>query len=710
MKHHLSIFFTISISLLTFFTNAQEATDTIFSNETILKNGFEVDITLKNPSNILNDGIAALDVSGNQAPYIYKWSLQSASIYQNSVQGFTEGDSVTVEIIDDNGVSAKISKFFPAHFTEESINSNFEPIVNFVGSGIFWDPFAAMGIYDPTIIVNERDFKSPLWNGESNKDLIVKQWLVEEGDQVENYQKVAIIGTPNSAERDFFLRVEGNGVMENMVEEGTAVWYLKEKKYREGEKVKPRKLFTVNYGDAGYPLTFPNGQIKNTKIPFIVVWLVLGALFFTLRFKFINFRGAIHAISLVRGVYDDPNNKSGEVSHFQALTTALSATVGLGNIASVAIAISIGGAGATFWMILAGLIGMASKFTECTLGVKYRKIDKDGNVSGGPMYYLSEGLKKKNLGKLGKVLAFIFAILCIGASFGGGNMFQANQAYAQVAGTFDVDGVGLYFGIILAGLVGVVIIGGIKSIAKVTDKIVPVMVGVYVLTAIIIIGMNFSMVGEAFSQIINGAFSPSAIQGGVIGVLIVGFQRAAFSNEAGVGSASIAHSAVKTDEPVSEGTVALLEPFVDTVLVCTMTSLVLIFTGFAADPDGMTGAELTSAAFSREIPWFKYVLSIAIILFAFSTMISWSYYGLKAWTYIFGESKRSRFMYQGLFLIFVVIGATVGLGAVLDFSDMMILGMAFPNIIGLIILSGEVNIDMKDYYKRIKSGVIKRYK
>ena len=307
-------------------------------------------------------------------------------------------------------------------------------------------------------------------------------------------------------------------------------------------------------------------------------------------------------------------------------------------------------------------------------------------------------MKKKNLAVLGKILAGVFAVLCIGASFGGGNMFQANQAYAQVADTFGVQGSGLYFGLVLAGLVGVVIIGGIKSIARVTDKIVPLMVGVYVLTALVIIGMNFTMVDEAFSQIMNGAFSPSALKGGVIGVLIIGFQRAAFSNEAGVGSASIAHSAVKTDEPVSEGTVALLEPFVDTVLVCTMTSLVLIFTGFAADPGGLTGAELTSSAFSREIPWFKYVLSLAIILFAFSTMISWSYYGLKAWTYIFGESKRSKFMYQGLFLIFVVIGATVGLGSVLVFSDMMILGMAFPNIIGLIILSNEVNVDMKDYY------------
>ena len=709
MKKATAVLFTFITILCSSGLYAQ-VKDTVFNKETIEQDGFKVDFILKNPSNLLNDGVVQLKVEGNKAPYIYKWSLASASIYENQVQGFTEGEAFEVEIIDDNGKSSTFKKYFPAHFTEESINSNFKPIVDFVGAGIFWDPFAAIGIYDPRVKVSERDFISPYWDGDKNEALVVKEWLVNKGDSVRNYDKVAIIGLKDSDARDFYLRSEGRGVMADQVAVGTSVWFMQEKKYREGEKKKPTKLFTVNYGENKAVLTNPNGSAKTADIPFIVVWLVLGALFFTIRFKFINFKGSIHAIRLVRGVYDNPDNKSGEVSHFQALTTALSATVGLGNIASVAIAISIGGAGATFWMILAGLLGMASKFTECTLGVKYRQIDDKGVVSGGPMYYLSEGLKKKNLAVLGKILAGVFAVLCIGASFGGGNMFQANQAYAQVADTFGVQGSGLYFGIILAGLVGVVIIGGIKSIARVTDKIVPLMVGVYVLTAIVIIGMNFTMVDEAFSQIINGAFSPSALKGGVIGVLIIGFQRAAFSNEAGVGSASIAHSAVKTDEPVSEGTVALLEPFVDTVLVCTMTSLVLIFTGFAADPGGLTGAELTSSAFSREIPWFKYVLSLAIILFAFSTMISWSYYGLKAWTYIFGESRRSKFMYQGLFLIFVVIGATVGLGSVLVFSDMMILGMAFPNIIGLIILSNEVNVDMKDYYYRVKAGIIKRYK
>lgn len=465
----------------------------------------------------------------------------------------------------------------------------------------------------------------------------------------------------------------------------------------------------VVYNDEGAVVTHPNGEPRTQGIPFIVVWLVFGALFFTIKMRFINFRGIKHAIDLLRGKFDDPDNK-GEVSHFQALTTALSATVGLGNIAGVAIAITLGGPGATFWMICAGFLGMASKFTECTLGVKYRFINSEGEVSGGPMYYLSRALTLRGLGGLGKVLAAIFAVLCIGGSFGGGNMFQANQAWAQMAGKvpFFLENRAL-FGLIMAVLVGLVIIGGIKSIAKVTDKIVPLMVGVYVTFAIIIIFFNIDQVGEAFGYIINGAFSAEALKGGFIGVLIVGFQRAAFSNEAGVGSASIAHSASKTDEPISEGIVALLEPFIDTVVVCTMTALVLIFTGFAFDTTGLEGSQLTAGAFSSVFPWFDWVLLVAIMLFAFSTMISWSYYGLKAWTYLFGDSKFKSNLYKFIFLIFIVIGASTSLGAVLDFSDLMILGMAFPNIFGLLILVGEVRNDLKDYLRRIKTGEIRRY-
>ena len=446
-----------------------------------------------------------------------------------------------------------------------------------------------------------------------------------------------------------------------------------------------------------------------TSIPIVVVWLVFGALFFTIKMNFINVRAFKHAIDLVRGKYDDPNDE-GEVSHFQALATALSATVGLGNIAGVAVAITVGGPGATFWMIVAGLLGMSSKFVECTLGVKYRLVNENGEVSGGPMYYLKNGLAKYGYGNIGKILAVLFAILCIGGSFGGGNMFQANQAYAQLSGQFPMlSGNGPMFGFLLAILVGTVIIGGIKSIARVTEKIVPFMAVLYVAAALVILVVNFSEIGNAFAMIFKGAFAPSAAFGGFIGVIIQGFRRAAFSNEAGVGSASIAHSATKTNEPVSEGIVSLLEPFIDTVVICTMTALVIIVTGMSG-VQGVEGAQLTSQAFESVISWFPYVLVIAIFLFAFSTMISWSYYGLKSWTYLFGSSKKSELVYKLIFLIFIIVGSSVKLGAVLDFSDMMILAMAFPNILGLLILSGEVKIDLKEYLNKVKNGVIKKIK
>jgi len=444
-------------------------------------------------------------------------------------------------------------------------------------------------------------------------------------------------------------------------------------------------------------------------VPFIVVWLVFGAVFFTFKMKFINFRGFKHSIQLVQGKFDDPNDK-GEVSHFQALTTALSATVGLGNIASVAVAITIGGPGATFWMILAGLLGMSTKFTECTLGVKYREIHEDGSISGGPMYYLTKGLNRRNMEMLGKALALLFAVLAVLASFGGGNMFQSNQAFSQMAGQLPaIAEYGFWFGLGMAVLVGIVIIGGIQSIAKVTEKIVPFMAFLYVLSAIIILGMNYDKIFDAFGLIIQGAFAPDSIAGGFIGVLMTGFKRASFSNEAGVGSAAIAHSAVKTHEPVSEGFVALLEPFIDTVIICTMTALVIIITGQYQNV-GLEGAQLTSAAFESAFNWFPMVLAVAVFLFAFSTMISWSYYGLKAWTYLFGESKISENTYKMIFLVFVVVGASTSMSAVITFSDMMILAMAFPNIIGLLIMSSEVREDLRVYVHKVKTGVIKQFK
>ncbi|MDZ4204024.1 MAG: alanine/glycine:cation symporter family protein [Bacteroidales bacterium] len=474
----------------------------------------------------------------------------------------------------------------------------------------------------------------------------------------------------------------------------------------------------VIYDDQGKAVTDIEGQPRKSPIPLIVMWLIVGALFFTIYLKFINIRGFKHSIQVVRGKYDNPQD-AGEVSHFQALATALSATVGLGNIAGVAIAITLGGPGATFWMIIAGFLGMSSKFVECTMGVKYRNINADGTVSGGPMYYLSKGLKKRNLGGLGKVLAAIFAVLVIGGSFGGGNMFQANQSFSQVAYIIpSVSNYGAWYGIILAILVGAVIIGGLKSIANVTDKIVPFMAVLYVSVALVIILINWRDTPSAFRLIIDGAFAPGALKGGIIGVLIVGFQRAAFSNEAGVGSAAIAHSAVKTQEPVSEGYVALLEPFIDTVVICTMTALVLIFTEMHNNPLGLEGSALTSEAFKTILPWFPYLLLLAIFLFAFSTMISWSYYGLKGFDYLFGRSierltgnrKISDNIFRVLFLFFIVVGSASQLGAVVDFSDMMILAMAFPNFLGLLIMAPEIKRDVKDYIRRVKSGEIKKYK
>lgn len=489
--------------------------------------------------------------------------------------------------------------------------------------------------------------------------------------------------------------------------------------------------------------TIPVGGLD---VPIVVILLVGGAGFFTVYFGFVNVRKFPLAINVVRGKYDhieegsDPvtteslnvvdgdipetirkEGQDGEVSHFQALATAVSGTVGLGNIAGVAVAIAVGGPGATFWMIVCGLIGMSSKFVECTLGVKYRDVDAEGTVYGGPMYYLSKGLGEKGFTKLGKTLAVIFAILCVGASFGGGNAFQSNQATVQLISMLGLEGgaVKTIIGIVLAALVALVILGGIKSIAKVTGRIVPFMAAIYVAACLFIIVSNIGFIDDAFGLIMKGAFSPEAGLGGLLGVLITGFQRAAFSNEAGAGSAAIAHSAVKTRYPASEGIVALMEPFIDTVVVCTMTALVIIMFNsdgaftygnldasnnviLNATGEALGGVDLTSMAFEAVLPWFPYILTLAIILFAFSTMISWSYYGLQSWKYLFGKGKRADMSFKVLFLLFVVIGAAAKLDAVIKFSDAMILALVFPNMIGLFFLFPKVNEELKKYLKAIK--------
>ncbi|HJO21990.1 MAG: alanine/glycine:cation symporter family protein [Myxococcota bacterium] len=446
----------------------------------------------------------------------------------------------------------------------------------------------------------------------------------------------------------------------------------------------------------------------DVQVPLVVLWLILGATFFTLRFQFVNLRGFRHAIDSVRGVYSRPD-ESGEISHFQALSAALSATVGLGNIAGVAFAVGIGGPGAVFWMIVGGFLGMSSKFAECTLGQKYKIVRADGRVSGGPMHYLKDGLAELGLGKLGGFLAPLFALMCIGGSLGGGNMYQSNQAYTQVssvlpflAGTWGATA----FGLLLAALVAVVIVGGIRRIGEVAAGIVPLMCSVYVLSGLTILLLHAAEVPAGLVRIVSSAFSFEAGLGGFVGILIQGFRRAAFSNEAGTGSAAIAHAAARTDEPIREGMVALLEPFVDTLIVCSMTGLVIVVTGAWNDPEAGSGIRMTSSAFATVLPWFPALLSVTATLFAFSTMISWSYYGEQCWAQLFGVGSIR--IYQLIFLVFVWAGAVFQAKAVVDFGDMMILGMAFPNLVGVILLSGKVKADLDDYWRRLQAGELPR--
>lgn len=484
---------------------------------------------------------------------------------------------------------------------------------------------------------------------------------------------------------------------------------------------------------------------KVAGIPFVVVLLVVGAGFFTLFFGFINVRRFPLAVNVVRGKYDELDDHSsqepvavnstngdlvdtiknesedGEVSHFQALATAVSGTVGLGNIAGVALAIGLGGPGATFWMIVCGLLGMSTKFVECTLGVKYRDVGEDGTVYGGPMYYLKKGFSEIGLSVPGQVLAVIFAVLCVGASFGGGNAAQSNQAASQLASLlqqltgWESGSSGTIIGLGLAVIVGIVIIGGIKRIASVTEKIVPFMAVIYVGACLFIIISQYQYVGKAFGLIFTQAFNPVAAVGGLFGALIVGFQRAAFSNEAGAGSASIAHSAVKTKYPASEGLVALLEPFIDTVVICTMTALVIIIFNESGgvfeygqdvviNGEKVEGSVLTSMAFESVIPWFPYVLTVAIILFAISTMISWSYYGSQAWMFLFGKSRAMDLTFKLIFCVFIVIGAAANMDAVWGFSDAMILALVFPNMIGLFFLFPKVREELNKYLQAIKGS------
>lgn len=673
---------------------------TILLPSLILAQDLEIKGEAFNPSDKINDGVIDVTASGGVAPYTYRWSNQGTALSSNRAIGLTEGVPYTVVVTDAAGDTKTAVYTVKTNAITEVFNGTMTPAVATLGAVLFWDPFAAIGIYDPIVYADMKPIGVPDWTSETDNKYVLKQWLKPEGAKVSKDMPIAII--TDKSGKEITVNSLAQGSLTHLTAEGETIYNSENKKHviEQGAHY----FAQVKY-DEPVVLTHPNGDPLKKPISFIVIWLVLGAVFFTIRMGFINFRGFKHAIDLARGKYDDPD-APGQVTHFQALATAVSGTVGLGNIAGVAVAVSLGGAGATFWMIVCGLLGMSTKFVECTLGVKYRDILPDGRVFGGPMNYLRHGLEKRKMKGLGRVLAGLFAVLAVGASFGGGNMFQANQSFEQLAGQFPVlAGNGFWFGIVTAILVGVVIIGGINSIAKVTGKVVPIMASIYVVAALAVIIMNIQNIGPAFSAIVEGAFSPSALKGGVIGVLVVGFQRAAFSNEAGVGSAAIAHSTAKTNNPPSEGFVALLEPFIDTVVVCTLTALVLIFTGMH-EVEGMAGAQLTSDAFGSQISWFPYVLALAVFLFAFSTMISWSYYGMRAWTYLFGKSKKIEFIYKMLFLVFVVIGASVSLGAVLDFSDMMILAMSFPNIIGLYIMSKEVKIDLDAYVKKLKANLL----
>lgn len=533
----------------------------------------------------------------------------------------------------------------------------------------------------------------------------------------------ALYADENSAEQEANSQAATVEAVEaaEKIEENTVASVINNAMEPVNEFLKSTIFYSIDTGYVyerdGEPILGSNGQPEAIQFPVVVIWLFGAGLFFTLFMGFINFRGFKQAFRIVKGDYDSPNDP-GEITHFQALTAAVSGTVGLGNIAGVALAISIGGPGAVFWMILAGLFGMTTKFTECTLGVKYREINERGEVTGGPMMYLQKGLANRGWPKIGKVLAVFAALMCIGGAYGAGAMFQVNQSSTQftneiVALTGGSEsffaGKPWIFGVIFLSFVGLVIIGGIKKITHVTEKLVPFMAILYISASLVIIFSHFGDIPAAFGLIFDSAFSTEAGLGGVIGALIQGLRRATFSNEAGLGSASIAHAAVKTKEPVSEGLVALLEPFIDTVVICTITGLVIILTG-SYGVEGLSGIALTSQAFGTFADWFPYLLTVAVILFAFSTSITWFYYGQRSFLYLFGDNAKADLAFKVSYLFVLFIGSALALGPVMDIADALLFAMGFPNVVGLFIMRHEVRDMLRDYLKRIDSGQIKTAK
>ncbi|MCF7848518.1 MAG: sodium:alanine symporter family protein [Kiritimatiellales bacterium] len=444
-----------------------------------------------------------------------------------------------------------------------------------------------------------------------------------------------------------------------------------------------------------------------------IILLVGSGLFLTFRLLFVQARHLGHAIACVFGKYDTPE-ESGDISHFKALATALSATIGTGNIAGVATAIVLGGPGAVFWMWTTAIVGMATKFTSCTLAVKYRKIHADGSASGGPMYFLSLGLKNKTLGVF---LGGAFALFGMIASFGIGNMVQANSVVGGLGYLlpeawgasgfmlwqgFDISWMALATGLVLSFLTGIVILGGIKRIANVAGVIVPFMCAFYVIGAVVILIMNIPAIPGAFAQIFKHAFTPYAATGGVFGSAIrYGVARGVFSNESGLGSAPMAHAAAKTSEPVREGTVAMLGPFIDTIIICTMTALVILVTG--ANQSEFDGGALTAHAFSKGLFGYgQYLVGFGLMFFAYSTLIAWSYYGDRCAEYLFGEKAIP--VYRWIYVGCITIGAVGGLEVIWKVADIFNALMAIPNLIGLLLLSGIVARESKRYFNRLQNG------
>ncbi len=459
------------------------------------------------------------------------------------------------------------------------------------------------------------------------------------------------------------------------------------------------------FSDNFSAFVFAPVEIFGAEVPILILLMIAASIFCTFYLRCTALWGFKHALSQIFPKQTNPDHK-GEVSSFGALATALSGTIGLGNIAGVAIAISIGGPGAMFWMCMGAIFGMALKFCEVTLSLKYRHFNKDGSVSGGPMFYIERGLAKKGYHSLGKTLAYVFALACIPGTFGGGCMLQTNQAAEQfiniTGGENSFFAMHTWvFGLIVAFIIGLVIMGGIKSIARVTTKIVPIMCLLYLGSSLIIIIMNFAHIPHAIYTIFTEAFFPKAVAGGMIGSLILGLRRSIQSNEAGIGSSPIAYAAVKTNEPVSQGFVAMIEPFLDTVIVCSMTAFVIILTGeYLNYRDGISGVELTSAAYQSAFSFFPYILAIVIILFALSTILSWAYYGQKAWTFLVGEGYKRIKFYQLIFCLFIIIGSSMNLQSVIDFTDATYLVMAAPNLIAIFILIKDIKSDLIEYCKK----------